>query len=54
MARDTYEMTSPMRVLYYALGVAKYIPPTIRLSSRRRKGNHWEGDPAAPVLRLPG
>ena len=29
MARDTYEMTSPMRVLSYGLGVAKYIPPTV-------------------------
>ena len=28
MARDTYEMTSPMHVLSYGLGVAKYIPPT--------------------------
>ena len=29
MARDTYEMTSPMRFLSYGLGVAKYIPPTV-------------------------
>ena len=29
MARDTYEMTSPRRTLYYALRVAKYIPPTV-------------------------
>ena len=29
MARDTYEMTSPMRVLSYALRVAKCIPPTV-------------------------
>ena len=32
MARDTYEMTSPRRVLHYALRVAKYIPPTVSLS----------------------
>ena len=34
MARDAYEMTSPRRVLYYALRVAKYIPPTVALPYR--------------------
>ena len=29
MARDAYEMTSPMRVLSYGLGVATYIPPSV-------------------------
>ena len=29
MARDTYEMTSPMRFLSYGFGVATYIPPTV-------------------------
>ena len=29
MARATYKMTSPMRILYYGLGVATYIPPTL-------------------------
>ena len=29
MARDTYEMISPMRALSYGLGVANYIPPTV-------------------------
>ena len=37
MARDTYEMTSPMRVLSYGLGVAKYIPPTVPLELVRVK-----------------
>ena len=31
MARDTYEMTSPMFLLSYGLGVAKYIPPTVSM-----------------------
>ena len=31
MARDAYEMTSPRRVLYYALRVAEYIPPTVHI-----------------------
>ena len=31
MVRDIYEMTSPMRVLSYALRVATYIPPTVCL-----------------------
>ena len=33
MARDTYEMTSPMHVLSYGLGIAKCIPPAVAVSS---------------------
>ena len=47
MARDTYEMTSPRHVLYYAFRVAKYIPPTVGLglirdTVLRRKGYSLE------------
>ena len=50
MARDTYEVTSPMRVLSYGLGVAKYIPPTVSPPSPDPKAGVGKG---AGVQSLP-
>ena len=40
MERDTYEMTPPTRFLYYALRLAKYIPPTVCQNNDMAKACH--------------